>query len=98
MADKARAMLRTSLDALVDFDGDQARQVLSMDDEVDRMHRAMFDRLDHIVTDEPAKGHDFLPFLSVSRSLERIADLATNIAEDVIYLIDGDIVRHRHVD
>ncbi len=98
MADKARAMLRTSLDALVNSDGEQARQVLAMDDEVDRMHRAMFDRLDRIVTDEPAKSHDFLPFLSVSRSLERIADLATNIAEDVIYLVDGDIVRHRHVE
>jgi phosphate transport system protein len=96
MADKARAMLRTSLDALVNFDGEQARQVLAMDDDVDRMHKAMFDRLDHIVTDEPAKSNEFLPFLSVSRSLERIGDLATNIAEDVIYLVDGDIVRHRH--
>jgi phosphate transport system protein len=98
MADKARDMLRTSLDALVDFDGDRARQVLAMDDEVDRMHKAMFDRLDRIVTDEPGRAHDFIPFLSVSRNLERIADLATNIAEDVIYLIDGDIVRHQHAE
>jgi phosphate transport system protein len=98
MAEKARAMLRSSLDALVDFDGDKARWVLATDDEVDRMHKAMFDRLDRIVSDEPKKAHDFVPFLSVSRNLERIADLATNIAEDVIYLIDGEIVRHKHAE
>lgn len=96
MAEKARAMLRASLDALVDFDGTRAREVLAMDDEVDNLHRTMFDRLITLLKSEGDKAPGFLPLLSISRNLERIADLATNIAEDVIYLVDGDIVRHQH--
>jgi phosphate transport system protein len=98
MAATVREMLKTSLDALVHSDGGRARSVLAMDDEVDRMHKAMFDRLDRIVSEEPKKATDFLPFLSISRNLERIADLATNIAEDVIYLTEGDIVRHKNAE
>jgi phosphate transport system protein len=95
MADKVRAMLRKSLDALVDFDSSQAKEVLTLDDEVDALHRSMYGRLDRLIQEGPAKARRFVPFLSVSRNLERIADCATNIAEDVIYLVDGDIVRHR---
>lgn len=96
MAEKARIMLRASLDALVDFDGGRARKVLAMDDEVDVLHRTMFDRLIALLKSEGDRAPAFLPMLSISRNLERIADLATNIAEDVIYLVDGEIVRHQH--
>ena len=98
MAEKVRSMLRMSLDALVDSDGELARKVLVLDDDVDAMHRGMFDRLTKKIENSPQQAIAFLPFLTVSRNLERIADLATNISEDVIYLVEGEIVRHQHSD
>ncbi len=98
MAQKVRAMLRCSLDALVEFDADLARQVLTMDDEVDAIHRKTFESLKTILETDPASVPDYMQFVTISRNLERIADLATNIAEDVIYLVSGEIVRHQHVE
>lgn len=95
MAEKVRAMLRKSLDALVGFDSSLAKEILTLDDEVDALHRSMYVRLDRIIKEGATKAGLFVAFLSISRNLERIADSATNIAEDVIYLVDGDIVRHR---
>jgi phosphate transport system protein len=95
MAEKVRAMLRNSLDALVGFDSARAKEVLTLDDEVDALHRSMYARLDRLIKEGGTKAALFVPYLSISRNLERIADSATNIAEDVIYLVDGAIVRHR---
>jgi phosphate transport system protein len=95
MAEKVRSMLRKSLDALVEFDSAQAKEVLTLDDEVDALHRSMYGRMDRLIQEDGEKASLFVPFLSISRNLERIADSATNIAEDVIYLVDGEIARHR---
>jgi phosphate transport system protein len=88
-------MLHKSLDAMVDSDAGMAREVLTLDDEVDEMHRGMFKQLKEVTKSHPEQLDTFSQLLTISRNLERIADLATNIAEDVIYLIEGRIVRHQ---
>jgi phosphate transport system protein len=91
---KVETMLHLSLDALVSMDASLALQVLKTDDEVDELHRGMYRRVQELATDNPERMAGLFQWLSVSRYLERIADQATNIAEDVIYMIDGEIVRH----
>jgi phosphate transport system protein len=95
MATKAQWMLKNSLDALVQLDIDLAREVCLADDEVDDMNREMYVQVQDAIKRNPEKIELLIHLLSTSRHLERIADLATNIAEDVIYMIDGEIVRHR---
>lgn len=95
MADKTRAMLKKSLDALVNMDPRMARDVCAADDEVDALNREMYGRIQKSMQQHPDRIDGLIHYLGVSRYLERIADHATNIAEDVIYMVDGDIVRHR---
>jgi phosphate transport system protein len=97
MTEKTRAMLHRSLDALVDVSADTAREVLALDDDIDKLHKKMFETLKAQMRENPDEIDGYMRLLTVSRNLERMADLATNIAEDVIYLIEGDIVRHGHV-
>lgn len=97
MADKARRMLKESLDAMVNMDPRLARKVCAMDDEVDAINREMYENFKRGVRERIEDLDALLHLLSVSRHLERIADLATNIAEDVIYMAEGEIVRH-HVE
>jgi len=94
MADKVQTMLKLSIDALVNFDPDLARSVCAMDDDVDAIHREMYDLVKDAIRDQPSGLDGFVRFLTVSRHLERIADHATNIAEDVLYMLSGEIVRH----
>jgi len=88
MTQKAMESLRTEDTAL-------ARQVLEDDDVVDSAHRRMFDVLQQRMRGDTATIEAAVLTLSTSRQIERIADLATNIAEDVVFLHDGEIVRHR---
>ena len=83
-----------SLDALVNLDTDLAAQVCATDDTVDEMHRAMYTKVKTCISENPDDTDCLLYYLSVSRNLERIADHATNIAQDVMYMIKGEIVRH----
>lgn len=94
MAQKAETMLRMSLDALVNLDEDLALKVVKMDDEVDLIQREAYDRIKIAMTENPAEMGYLINLYLVSRHLERLADHATNIAEEVIYLIEGDIIRH----
>jgi phosphate transport system protein len=90
-----RSMLSGALNALVNLDATLARKVCAMDDEADAMHRGTFARVEEAVRRHPSEFATMTHYLSVSRYLERIADHATNIAEDVIYMVEGAIVRHR---
>jgi phosphate transport system protein len=90
-----RSMLSGALNALVNLDVALARKVCAMDDEADAMHRSTFARVEDAVRRHPSEFATMTHYLSVSRYLERIADHATNIAEDVIYMVEGAIVRHR---
>lgn len=95
MAQKAVAMLRRSLDALVGSDVGLARQVSGADAEVDAAHLANTAGIVAAIAGSVSGTASYLAYLSVSRSLERVADHAKNIAADVIYMLEGDIVRHR---
>ncbi len=94
MAEKAQAMLKKSLDALVNLDTHLALAVCAADDEVDALYVEMYERVREGILSQQENVDSLLNILSVSRYLERIADHATNIAEDVIYMIEGEIVRH----
>jgi phosphate transport system protein len=94
MAEKAASMLKASLDSLVNLDLDGAFRVLTMDDEVDHINVEIYDQVKGVIRENPLRSGYLINLLLISRHLERIADHATNIAEEVIYLIEGDIIRH----
>lgn len=98
MAEKTQDMLKSSLDALVNVSASLGREVCACDDEVDAMNREMYELVKDSMHKHPGEIDSLVHLLSVSRHLERIADLATNIAEDLIYLVEGEIVRHRTED
>ncbi len=95
MCGKVSEMLKKCLDSLFKLDAPIAREVCMADDEVDALNRRMVDEVKRGILVTPDRTETFLLLLSVAHNLERIADHATNIAEDVIYMIEGDIVRHR---
>ena len=97
MADVVRSMVRSSLDAQVNQDTVLARRVCMMDDEVDDIHSSMFEVLQERMRRDPDEIERAVHYLSASRDLERIADLATNIAEDVVFMVEGEVIRHRDV-
>ena len=90
----AESMVRRSLDAFVKRDSELARSVLTADDEVDDLRSAIYEELIRNMQAEPATIPQCVNLMSVVRSLERIADHSTNIAEDVLYLVEGIDVRH----
>jgi phosphate transport system protein len=92
---RVRQMLKDCLDALVNRDATLARRVLKADDEVDRIHREMYRGVKEAIRQNPLETSRFIELLNTSRQLERIADHAVNIAEDVIYVVEGRIVRHQ---
>jgi phosphate transport system protein len=94
MADHTRSMVKNSLDSLVNEDEKLASQVCSHDEKVDKINRDMFSKIENAIRTNPEKLEIFITLMSLSRHLERIADHATNIAEDVIYMLEGEIVRH----
>ena len=94
MAKKVKEMLRVALDALMTQNTELARKAINMDDEVDSMHRDNFAKVKNAIKSNPAVIDGLVLYLSISRYLERMGDLATNIAEDVVYQIEGVIIRH----
>jgi phosphate transport system protein len=94
MAQMVLAMLAKALDSLIDSDVELARDVLELDEDVDNLHGLNYQLFKDHIRQHPDTIDTVLNYLTVSRHLERIADLATNIAEDVIYLNQGEIIRH----
>jgi len=95
MVEKVLKMLKNSLDALVRLDSAAAGAVIAADDEIDSLHRRTYETAKKRIKEGPANLQALLLWVAVSRHLERIADLSAHIAEDVVYLVEGDIVRHR---
>ncbi len=95
MTDLTTMMVRQSLDAFVNLDPNLARVVCRLDDEVDRYNNDLIEELMEAMREAPEKVEPGLSLFSAVRHLERIADHATNVGEDVIYLVEGEIVRHR---
>ncbi|MCC7013875.1 MAG: phosphate signaling complex protein PhoU [Planctomycetes bacterium] len=94
MVESVRTMVSESLDALVEQDPVLARRVCREDDAVDAMQRRMFDTLTALMMRDPSTVERAVQLLSVTRHLERIADSATNIAEDVVFVVEGEVIRH----
>lgn len=98
MAEKVESMLTRSIDSLVNMDVPLAYRIRQEDDQVDAINRQMYDKVKEELANHPESANCLLHLLSVGRHLERVADHATNIAEDVIYLVDAEIVRHSPED
>ena len=98
MATRAKAMVKDSLDALVHADPALAQKVRESDDEVDAQRRTIEKQIEEQISAHPDRTESLMRLASVARHLERIADMATNIAEDVIYMVEGEIVRHHRTE
>ncbi len=96
MAEDASGMVRDAIVAFVKGDSQLARAVIAHDDAVDGMHEEVFRELLTYMMEDPKTIHRSLALLLASRSLERIADQATNVAEQVVYLVEAEDIRHRH--
>jgi phosphate transport system protein len=90
------AMLKRSLDALVNMDSAMAHTVIDSDDEIDETVRILFQQVKNEIRRQPEKIDYIIEYMRINRHLERIADHATNIAEDIVYMIEGKIVRHNY--
>ena len=96
MAQLAVSQVQDALNALVELDVEKAHAVCIRDDDVDALNREVIDEMQVVMRKQPDLIEAALSLFSASRHVERIADHATNIAEDVIYLVDGEIARHKH--
>jgi phosphate transport system protein len=72
-----------------------AREICRMDEQVDEAHRATYEKLKRAMRESPDAVEDAVSALTISRSLERIADQATNVAEDIVFMVDGEVIRHQ---
>lgn len=95
MARLARLMLGQSIDAFVRADGVLGRAVCRMDDDVDKLNDSIFRIVVTHILEDPKTISTALELLLVSRNLERVADLSTNIGEDAVYLAEGKQIKHR---
>jgi phosphate transport system protein len=93
----AKGMFRGALDAFVARDADTARDVCRNDEKADHAHRAIFREIRDRIRERPEEIDALLDLLTTARRLERIADMATNIAQDVVYMVEGEIIRHTWV-
>jgi phosphate transport system protein len=97
LAEKSIAMLRDALDAFVRFDAEAARRLVRRDDEVDDLNRQVFAELMRRMIADPQQVERSMTLVLVGRNLERIADLATNVAEEVVFIAEARIIKH-HAD
>lgn len=97
MEQRVQVMLEQCIQAFLNLDIELAKKVYIADDEVDNIHRGAYEAVRKAMHANPENIDMLIDLLSVSRNLERIGDYATNIAEDVFYLVEGEIVRHKPV-
>ena len=91
-----QSMVHDCLNALVERSAELARSVCMRDDEVDRIHRQMYVDMQAVMRRDPKFIEPAINAISATRHLERIADLATNVAEDVVFMVEGEILRHNY--
>lgn len=97
MAQMAISMLRDALDAFVDKDAGKAREIIPRDKDVDSLNRQMQRELASYMIENPANITRALHLMEISKRVERIADHATNIAEEVVFLLEGNDIRHTNM-
>lgn len=98
LGELVRRQLRDALDALVNTDVELARKVIRGDNEVDAVTRGIIERLEDAMEADPASVRRGIHLIAAARHLERIADLCEHVAEDVVFLVDGEVIRHRGED
>ena len=98
MSELVTSIVRKSIDSLLQLDSDLAREVTQEDQVIDEMKREMKANIIKAINQDPAKTEPLVALLMASNRLERIGDHATNIAEDVIYMVEAEIVRHQDLD
>ena len=98
LAEKSVAMLRDALDAFVRGDAEAARRLVKRDDEVDELNRQVFAELLRRMVADPAQVERSMTLVLVSRNLERIGDLATNVAEEVVFIAEARVIKHHAED
>lgn len=94
ITETARAMVRDALDAFMQRDPAKAKEILEKDDMIDGLNDRVYEDIQKLIQEKPTTVRQGVALIMVSHNLERVADLATNIAEDVIYLTRGIDVRH----
>lgn len=94
LPDLVRTMVRKSLDSLVTLDTELARNIIKMDKRVDEINAMMYKEVEKMIHEDVSRTVVALNLLSCSRHMERIADLSTNIAEDVLFMVEGKVQRH----
>jgi phosphate transport system protein len=94
MASLAQSMIRNSLDAFVRKDAELARSILTSDDVIDQLRDSVYEELIALMERDPTTVRQSINLMFIARALERLADHATNIAEDVLFLVEGVEVRH----
>jgi len=94
---ESRTMLHNSIDSDVELDAEKARNVIQHDDVVDELNVELLNELRVTMAGDPAQVDPGMHIFSAIRHIERVADHATNIAEDVVYLVNGEIIRHRQI-
>lgn len=95
MGEISSRMVSKSLSALVRRDAVAAREILAMDDELDALHAKSFRVLQDVMKENPGMITQAVSHMTISSNLERLGDLATNVAEDIIFMEEGDVIRHR---
>ncbi|MAM80808.1 MAG: phosphate transport system regulatory protein PhoU [Gammaproteobacteria bacterium] len=95
MGDIASRMVSQSVKALVKRDSLMAREVLAMDDDLDAMHARTYRVIQDVMAGNPDIVIPAVSYLTISSNLERLGDLATNIAEEIIFMEEGEVIRHR---
>lgn len=96
LIDTVQRMMKDSLTALIERDAGLARSVCNMDDEVDRVHALMYSAMQTVMRNDVQFIEPAVNTISATRHLERIGDLATNIAEDIVFMVEGEILRHNY--
>lgn len=95
LSDLVTSIVRKCIDSLLQLDAELAREVTQDDQEIDSMKKDIKTRIQDAISKEPSETESLIALLMASNRLERIGDHATNIAEDVIYMVEAEIVRHQ---
>lgn len=94
MGEISSTMVKLSVRALVEQDAGLAKEVLAMDDELDELHARSYQTLQKVMSEDPDIIGPAVSYLTISNNLERLGDLATNVAEEIIFMIEGEVIRH----
>ena len=94
MGEISSAMVRKAVKSLVNRDSKTAHEVLTMDDDLDALHARSYKILQEVMMKDPKMVIPGVSYLTISSNLERLGDLATNVAEEIIFMMEGEVIRH----